>query len=241
MAFSGGGWVTGIGFGTWAWGNQLLWGYQPDRDDPLLVETLQVAIASGLSLVDTADSYGTGRLNGRSEFLLGQGLDGLSAEERSRLTVATKLAPFPWAVRALAGLADERGLEVLVDALLHDVGPSVRRAAARGLGDLVLNPEPDRAAEQLNLCIRSLEEGSEDGEWVVRYAVVVGLERRHGPVPERAASSLNRIPAVLQRLAEPEAEEIAVVRQRSRLALQRLATTSRPSAPTMSSPIPSQP
>ncbi len=93
MAVAG---VTGIGFGTWAWGNQVLWGYQPDRDDPVLVETLQVAIASGLSLVDTADSYGTGRLNGRSEFLLGQGLDGLSAEERSRLTVATKLAPFPW-------------------------------------------------------------------------------------------------------------------------------------------------
>jgi phycocyanobilin lyase beta subunit len=146
-----------------------------------------------------------------------------------------------WAVRALAGLADERGLEVLVDALLHDVGPSVRRAAARGLGDLVLNPEPDRAADQFNLCIRSLEEGSEDGEWVVRYAVVVGLERRHGPVPERAASSLKRIPAVLQRLAEPEAEEIAVVRQRSRLALQRLATTSSPSSPSMSSPLPSQP
>lgn len=146
-----------------------------------------------------------------------------------------------WAVRALAGLADERGLEVLVDALLHDVGPSVRRAAARGLGDLVLNPEPDRAADQLNLCIQSLEEGSEDGEWVVRYAVVVGLERRHGPVPEQAASSLTRIPAVLQRLAEPEAEEIAVVRQRSRLALQRLATTSSPSVPSIASPTPSQP
>lgn len=88
--------VTGIGFGTWAWGNQLLWGYQPDRDDPVLAATLQAAVKGGLTLVDTADSYGTGRLNGRSESLLGEGLDQLSVDERAGLTVATKLAPFPW-------------------------------------------------------------------------------------------------------------------------------------------------
>ena len=64
--------MTGIGFGTWAWGNQLLWGYQPERDDPDLEATLSAAVQGGLSLVDTADSYGTGRLNGRSELLLGQ-------------------------------------------------------------------------------------------------------------------------------------------------------------------------
>ena len=53
--------VTGIGFGTWSWGNQLLWGYEPERDDPELAETLQVGVRGGLTLVDTADSYGTGR------------------------------------------------------------------------------------------------------------------------------------------------------------------------------------
>ena len=88
--------VTGIGFGTWSWGNQLLWGYQPDRDDPELAATLRLALAGGLDLVDTADSYGTGRFNGRSESLLGQFLKALPKEERSRLIVATKLAPFPW-------------------------------------------------------------------------------------------------------------------------------------------------
>lgn len=88
--------VTGIGFGTWSWGNQLLWGYEPDRDDPALAETLEVAVRGGLSLVDTADSYGTGRFNGRSEWLLGRILDRCDGALRAQLTVATKLAPFPW-------------------------------------------------------------------------------------------------------------------------------------------------
>ena len=88
--------VTGIGFGTWAWGNQLLWGYDPERDDPGLAETLQVAVRGGLSLVDTADSYGTGQFNGRSEALLGRILSTTDPALCTRLTVATKLAPFPW-------------------------------------------------------------------------------------------------------------------------------------------------
>ena len=88
--------MTGIGFGTWAWGNQLLWGYRADRDDPELKATFASAVAAGLRLVDTADSYGTGRLNGRSEELLGQCLTGLEASSRANLIVATKLAPFPW-------------------------------------------------------------------------------------------------------------------------------------------------
>ena len=88
--------VAGIGFGTWSWGNQLLWGYDPARDDPELAQTLQEAVKGGLSLVDTADSYGTGRWNGRSETLLGQILRSTEPTLRDRLTVATKLAPFPW-------------------------------------------------------------------------------------------------------------------------------------------------
>ena len=45
-----------------------------------------------------------------------------------------------WTVRALAGIGDVRGLDVLEDALGRDIGPSVRRAAARGLGQLNLEP-----------------------------------------------------------------------------------------------------
>ncbi|AII47648.1 oxidoreductase [Synechococcus sp. KORDI-52] len=88
--------LNGIGFGTWAWGNKAVWGYDAHRDDFQLRATFRQALSSGLNLVDTADSYGTGRLNGRSETLLGDFIAELPALRRSRLTVATKLAPFPW-------------------------------------------------------------------------------------------------------------------------------------------------
>ena len=96
MAASGGGPLNGIGFGTWAWGNRLIWGYDPQRDDAVLDATFRQAVASGLNLVDTADSYGTGQLNGRSELLLGRFTAALPAESRAGLCIASKLAPFPW-------------------------------------------------------------------------------------------------------------------------------------------------
>eukprot|EP01018_Ginkgo_biloba_P031062 Gb_11100 [translate_table: standard] len=63
--------VSPMGFGTWAWGNQLLWGYQESMDDELQ-EVFNLAVKNGINLFDTADSYGTGKLNGRSELLLGK-------------------------------------------------------------------------------------------------------------------------------------------------------------------------
>lgn len=85
-----------VGVGTWSWGNRLLWNYHPQRDDPLLLDTFQGCIKAGLTFFDTADSYGTGKLQGRSEILLGQGLSRLPPAQRQRVTVATKLAPYPW-------------------------------------------------------------------------------------------------------------------------------------------------
>jgi pyridoxine 4-dehydrogenase len=87
--------ALGIGVGTWAWGNQLLWGYNPNQDAELEATFLE-AVRLGLHFFDTADSYGTGRFNGRSEALLGQFCAGLSWADQQRLCFATKLAPFPW-------------------------------------------------------------------------------------------------------------------------------------------------
>ena len=89
---------TGIGFGTWAWGNKLVWGYNPDRDDILLKKTFFDAIDGGLDLVDTADSYGTGSLFGQSEKLIGGFLKALPRQKVNEITIATKLAPFPWRI-----------------------------------------------------------------------------------------------------------------------------------------------
>lgn len=60
-----------MGFGTWAWGNKLLWGYQEEMDGELH-ETFNLAVRNGINLFDTADSYGTGKLTGQSERLLGK-------------------------------------------------------------------------------------------------------------------------------------------------------------------------
>jgi len=82
-----------------------------------------------------------------------------------------------WAVRALAGIGDVRGLELLEQALGGDIGPSVRRAAARGIGQLRCGNLPaEERREVQERALTALETAAGDGEWVVRYAVVVGLE-----------------------------------------------------------------
>ena len=88
----------GIGFGTWAWGNKLVWGYKPERDDILLKKTFFDAINGGLNFIDTADSYGTGSLFGQSEKLIGNFLEELPKRKLKKITIATKLAPFPWRI-----------------------------------------------------------------------------------------------------------------------------------------------
>ena len=84
-----------IGLGTWSWGNKFFWNYQTDDDEDLR-ETFNEALKRGFYLIDTADSYGTGNLSGRSESLLGQFLLDTSFAKKKRIKIATKLAPYPW-------------------------------------------------------------------------------------------------------------------------------------------------
>lgn len=128
-----------------------------------------------------------------------------------------------WAVRALAGIGDGRGLDLLEEALQGDIGPSVRRAAARGLGQLRFESlDPDTRAPVWNRCLGALERGSNDDEWVVRYAVVVGLESL-GRSPHRPRPAPAALLDCLERLAQPALEAVPVVRLRAQLALDRLA------------------
>lgn len=84
-----------MGCGTWAWGNRLLWGYTPDQDDQLH-QVFDECVRQGVTLFDTGDSYGTGRLNGRSESLLGQFANHYAGPHKDRICIATKLAAYPW-------------------------------------------------------------------------------------------------------------------------------------------------
>lgn len=85
--------------GTWAWGNKFLWGYATDMD-PELQCIFDHAVSQGINVFDTADSYGTGALNGRSEELLGRFMSENEnlAEGSSPVYIATKLAGYPWRV-----------------------------------------------------------------------------------------------------------------------------------------------
>ena len=86
-----------IGLGTWSWGNQLFWDYQMKNDEELFA-TFQEAVKRRFYFIDTADSYGIGKLNGRSEELLGKFTKKTSLLQKNRINIATKLAPYPWRI-----------------------------------------------------------------------------------------------------------------------------------------------
>lgn len=85
--------VSPMGLGTWAWGNQLLWGYDESMDAELQ-EVFNLAVTKGINLFDTADSYGTGKLNGRSELLLGKFIREYPGLQPKSSTISTSLNVF---------------------------------------------------------------------------------------------------------------------------------------------------
>jgi pyridoxine 4-dehydrogenase len=84
-----------MGCGTWAWGNRLLWGYDESMDEQLEA-VFNLCVSNGVTLFDTGDSYGTGKLNGRSEQLLGRFTKDYLGSGKGNICIATKLAAYPW-------------------------------------------------------------------------------------------------------------------------------------------------
>ncbi|MEJ1930238.1 HEAT repeat domain-containing protein [Nostoc sp. NIES-2111] len=82
-----------------------------------------------------------------------------------------------YSIRTLAAIADPRALDVLVDAAATDFAPSVRRAAAKGLGNLRWHklefPENEKAPQR---AWETLTFVSQDPEWSIRYAAIAGLQ-----------------------------------------------------------------
>jgi len=98
----------------------------------------------------------------------------------------------------------------------------VRRAAARGLGQLRLDALDDCQRQAvLDRCLQALVAGCTDGEWVVRYAVAVGLEALGlGLFDQELLRPASR--QALLGLSQPDGEKVQVVRLRAALALRRL-------------------
>lgn len=111
--------ISALGCGTWSWGNRLLWDYDPSQDEEIY-NAYRAVRDAGVSVFDTADSYGTLDLNGRAEILLGQFerrylsekeggnddeetgffsfLGGSKVVTPNPQQVATKFAPYPWRI-----------------------------------------------------------------------------------------------------------------------------------------------
>lgn len=130
-----------------------------------------------------------------------------------------------WALRALAGIGDPRGLDLLLETAEKDFALSVRRAAARGLGNIHWDDmEADRIPEAQRRVYQSLEVVCQDPEWVVRYAGVVGLQGLANAAIARDPAEFAPILERLQEIANTDAE--LSVRARAQLALQELKTMS---------------
>ena len=124
-----------------------------------------------------------------------------------------------WATRAFAGIGDPRALDLLLNAASTDFSLSVRRAAARGLGFInwyklplqEILPDQKRVLDVLLLVC-------EDGEWVVRYAAVVGLQALLAVVSENS-EFVKQILDKFQYLREKDPE--IAVRARSQMAIEK--------------------
>ncbi len=128
-----------------------------------------------------------------------------------------------WAIRAMAGIGDARGLDVLMEAAQHDFALSVRRAAARGLGTVhweELDVEQAKVA-QVNACEVLMGLG-QDPEWVVRYAAIAGLQALAQATVDTQLALVSTVLTHLQHLAETDPD--AGIRTRAARALQVLRT-----------------
>jgi phycocyanobilin lyase beta subunit len=121
-------------------------------------------------------------------------------------------------VRVFAGIGDPRALDLLMTSAVEDFSPSVRRAAAKGLGNILwsqLLPEKIPLSKQkvLNTLFLTLT----DPEWIVRYAGVVGLE-------SLAKSNQSLIESISTKLTQVKKQEAEItINARIDLALITLA------------------
>lgn len=112
-----------------------------------------------------------------------------------------------WAIRALAGIGDPRALDTLLEAAETDFAMSVRRAAARGLGNLrwsllpvqQIKPSQQRSFQTLMLT-------GQDGEWVVRYASVMGLQALAQAVEQNQPDLFSQIKSGLEQIVKIESD-----------------------------------
>ncbi|MEE3717409.1 HEAT repeat domain-containing protein [Tumidithrix elongata RA019] len=129
-----------------------------------------------------------------------------------------------WAIRALAGIGDPRGLVTLLGVATADFALSARRAATRGLGTMKWYWFPDHLLEiaQAEALDALLFVAQQDEEWVVRYSAVVGLQALAQAITTTHPEWRSQIQAQFEQMATNDAS--LAVRARVWLAQQQLQT-----------------
>jgi phycocyanobilin lyase beta subunit len=108
-----------------------------------------------------------------------------------------------YAIRALAAIKDPRALDLLVSVAATDFAPSVRRAAAKGLGTLhwdELGQERPSAQEKAMQTLLSI---SQDSDWSIRYAAIIGLQALFTLAPDLQ----EQIRAQFQQIAQTDTDK----------------------------------
>lgn len=127
-----------------------------------------------------------------------------------------------WATRVFAGIGDPAALDLLLKAAVTDFSQSVRRAAAKGLGSILWSKLPaDQIAPAQQKVLDTLLLATEDGEWVVRYAAIVGLEALSSTLAQSQPELLSKITDRLQQLIDSDSE--VAIRARIKYVMQHSA------------------
>jgi len=132
-----------------------------------------------------------------------------------------------YAIRALAAIADPHALDILLSTAETDFAPSVRRAATKGVGSLRwFQLPPGQVAAAQTRAFETLNQVSQDPDWSLRYAAVVGLQtlatslKPGQPIAQLSAQILAR----LKQVAETDSD--FAVQSRAQMALNVLEQSS---------------
>ena len=126
-----------------------------------------------------------------------------------------------WATRVFAGIGDPSALDLLLKAAVSDFSQSVRRAAAKGLGSIDWSKLSDsEVVSAQQKALKTLLLATEDGEWVVRYAAIVGLEALGITLQPSQPQLLSPITARFKELIDSQSEP--AIRARIEYAMQKL-------------------
>lgn len=127
-----------------------------------------------------------------------------------------------WAIRALAGIGDPRGLVTLLGVATADFSLSVRRAAAKGLGTMKWHWFPENLLEiaQEEALEALIFVARQDEEWVVRYSAIVGLQALAQAISQTYPDWGSQILAQFEQIAEQD--ESDAVRARACWAQQQV-------------------